>query len=293
MDRDPVMEAAWHLEAGHPADALEALRDADAFDANAIALRARALTGVGRIAEAEEEARRGLELEPENVTLLEALAAAQFEHDPVAAEKTAVQALELDPENERLLALHVLVLVRRQRFETAERVLSRLMSIAPDSETTQRVRAVFLADAYRSEGDAGVTAAGELLHEYPDDAYAHYLQGITLLNKKWWRGLWHLREAARLQPHDPLLVETARVMGAWYAWPLHLTSGFMEGFIPLTAGVLFFVLGMMNDPRWWMPIAAAWGIAIFRAIASRMLRAHLQRRITRATRDMYGGPSQT
>ncbi|HEX6083159.1 MAG TPA: hypothetical protein VF266_01460 [Thermoanaerobaculia bacterium] len=288
MDRDPIAEAAWHLDAGHPAEALQALRDADELDPSAIALRARALTAVGRIADAEEEARRGLELEPENLALLEALAWAQLEHDPVAAEKTVLQGLALDAENERLLALNVLVLVRRQRFEKAERVLSRLMSIAPDAENTRRVRAVFLADAYRSERDAGVAAAGELLQERPDDAYAHYLQGITLLHKKWWVALRHLREAARLQPHDPRLAETARVMGSWYARPVLVTTGFVDGFIQLTAMLVMFILLTRDDPRWWMPFAVSWSIAIFRGIGSRLLQAHVQRRVTRTTREMYG-----
>ena len=286
MDRDPTFEAAWRLDAGHPGEALEVLRGADPLDAQVAMLRARALSDMGRTGEAEEEARRGLELEPDNLALLEMLAATQLARDPDAAAETVRRALALDPENERLLGLRVIVLVQQDRYEWAEQVLSRLMAIAPDAEVTRRVRTLFMLSAAGSA--EAMAAARELLRENPDDAYAHYLQALAMMDGRWWRALRHLREAAALRPQDPLLVETARVMHAWYAWPLHLTSRAVRIVIAVAmfAAMIYF---MAVDPdHLWSAILATFAFIVCRFTLAFAVRAILQRRITRALRQMYG-----
>jgi Flp pilus assembly protein TadD len=284
-DRDPLLEAAWRLDAGYPAEALATLRDADPLNARVASLRGRALLEVGRPAEAEEEARRGLALDPDNLFMLELLASVQMARDAGAAEETIRRALALDAGNPRLLALQVVILLRQDRFEAAEYVLARLMSVAPEEEATRRVRTVFLMHA--SQSTEAMSAARDLLHEFPDDAYAHYLQGLVLLNGRWWRAFRHLREAAALRPQDPLLVETARTMKTWYAWPVYLTSGVMHWVIAavLLAVASYFLV--LDDNRVWYVLLGGLALTGYKWLVHFAMQAKLQRRVTRALREMH------
>lgn len=279
---DPVVVAAWRVDAGHPREALDALRDADAFDLRAIYVRGQALADLGRFDEAQDEVRRGLELEPENVALLELLATVQMNGDANAAEVTLRKAIALSPANPRLLSLYTMILMEQDRFEWAEKMLDRAMRVAPEDETVRRTRSLFLMRAAGSK--EARAAALELLREYPDEAFAHYLRGLTLIWANRGEGLRHLREAAALRPQDPLLAETARVMRSWYLWPVHVTSGVTHWVINAAAFVAMIAALATGGPFWTVVlifnayIAYKWGAYFF-------AQALIRRRVTRALRE--------
>lgn len=217
-------EALWRLEAGQPGEALEALRDASPIDVLVAYARARALADLARFGDAEQEARRGLELEPENVDLLETLATVQL-----------------------------------------------------NSDATFMLRA--------SEASEARNAARQLLREHPDEAFAHYLHGLALLSGRWWRGLWHLRRAAAMSPHEPLLAETARIMGSWYLWPVHMTGG-VKHYVFTVAFVAYIVVdGVRNDGMSWRLWAIFSAFIAYKWIAYFVARAVVSRRVTRALRE--------
>lgn len=280
---DPVPQAWWYLQAGYPREALAALRGASPVDTRVMCARGHALSAVGQVDEAIEEARRGLELEPENLDLLDLLASVQMIRDPNAAERTVRKALELSPESPRMLALYILILIEQGRFEWGEKLLERLMRIAPEDDATHRVRTLLMLRASRSK--EARTAARELLREHPDEAFSHYLQGLAMLSGRWWRGLRHLRQAAAMRPQDPLLTETARMMGSWYLLPAHATSG-VGNWIAMAAliGLMIFDLSRDGD------ISGMFGVLLFgylgyKALAFVIANAVLGRRVDRAMRE--------
>jgi tetratricopeptide (TPR) repeat protein len=283
-ERDPVPEAWWYVETGYPREALEALRGASPVDTRVMCVRGHALAALGEVDEAIDEARRGLELEPENLDLLDLLASSQMSSNPNAAEVTLRRALELSPENPRLLALYVLILIEQRRFEWGEKLLERLMRIDPESDMTHRVRTLLMLRASRSA--EALTAARELLREYPDEAFAHYLQGLAMLSGKWWRGLRHLRQAAAMRPQEPLLTETARMMGAWYLLPAHATSGAMN-WVFFAVFLALFIFDLSRDdtvsPLW---AAFFFGYLAYKTLAFVIANAVLGRRIARAQREL-------
>jgi predicted Zn-dependent protease len=285
-ERDPLERAAWYAETGYPQEALDALRGADPTDPQVAWVLGRALIDTGKAAAAADVARRALAGAPENVLLLELLANAQMTEEPDAAERTLRAALAVEPENPRLFGLYVVILLQQQRFEWAERMLERLMRLAPDDESTQRIRAVFMQQAAGWPGARD--AVRDFLRAYPDDAFAHYLQGLTELSGRWWKGRWHLREAARLRPQDPVLVETARLMNAWYMLPVHALGGPVRWAVSIAAfAACMFYLVQDDDRSLWV-VAAMLGYAALRWTLFFVTRAALARRIRRALRTMYG-----
>lgn len=284
-DADPHTVAAYYLAADRPQEALDALRGADPEDVRACALRAQALLQLQRGAEAERYLRTALELRPEEPVLLMLLAQTQATYDAFAAEDTLRKALELEPENASLFAMYVLILMEQGRYEWAERMLDRGMKIAP--EEMQATRAIFLLRA--SSSREALNAAQEMLREAPDDATAHYLQGLALLGSgRVSRGLRHLREAAALRPSDPLFASAARTFGAWYLWPVYLTAGPVHALL-----WMFFVLGGLamafiaeDIGVFWQTAGVFMAFAVYKWIAYAAMSRTLQRRVSRASREL-------
>jgi len=280
-ERDLVLEAAWRLDAGYPAEALEVLRGVDVWDARAHHVRGSALLALHRDAEAEETARLALANDPENLGLLELLARAQLVSDPNAAEVTVRRAIGLAPDLARLFGLYVAILLRQGRYEWAEKMLDRMTSIAPDSEETTRVRSMFMLQAASSAN--AHKAAFDHLRSYPDDAFAHYVRGISLLGRTaWWRGLAHLDQAAALRPQDPMLVETARVMRSWYLWPFHVTGGIVHYTLYGLLLAATLVLFARDDSRGWYCLLATFAVVGLKLLAIWTANQTIQRRVTRA-----------
>lgn len=278
-ERDPVAVAEWYVEIGRAREALDALRDADPMNFRTAELRARALLVLGRFAEAEEQARQALAFFPEDVSLLALLASVQMATNAEVAEATVLDGLKLDPENLRLLQLGVIVRLQQGKYEAAETMLERAMRISPDQ--CQGVRTLFLLAA--SESSEAREASRELLRQFPDEAYSHYIAGLAALNGPWWRGMRHLREAAALRPDDPVIVETARGMRAWYMWPIHLTSGVVHYVVTIILAVpaLYFAF-VRGDYTIFVVMLAFTGLKWLAYFAGKI---SIQRRIERALRE--------
>lgn len=271
--------AQWYLDAGRPREALDALRGAHPESVHGIRLRAEALNGLGRLDEAEADARRGLALAPEDIPLFDVLTRIQLRRDPRAAEETIRNALQLDPERARLLALYVLVLIGQRRFEAAEAMLERALRADPSDPAVGQARSLFFIRASRSA--EARDAARELLRRFPDDAFAHYLNGMALFGgPRLRRARRHLREAAALRPQDPLLTESARRAHEWWIVPFHLLAAVAGVLLPVAlAGWFFF------DLPGWTAAAAAGLLACLAAFAIAMNMV-LLRRIARARREL-------
>jgi Flp pilus assembly protein TadD len=275
--------AAYYVDAARPREALEELRYADPEDVRTYALRGHALMQLGRIDDAERELRRGLGLDPQHVITLMLLAQAQTPRDAFAAEVTLRKALELEPQNPMLLSTYVLILMEQGRFEWAERMLDRAMKIAP--EEVQATRTLFLLRA--SSSAEALEAAQKMLRDAPDDATAHYLQGLALLRRgRAVTGVRHLREAAALRPADPLFPASARTFGAWYLWPVHLTGGAMHYVLATVFGVAGVIAAFLsrNWQVFW-PCYGAWlAFVIYKWVAYGAAMALLKRRVADASR---------
>lgn len=283
----PLELAAHYVGSEQPREALDVLRRADPADVLTYILRGQALMQLAQLGEAEEQLRHGLALGPENITLLMQLAQAQMPRDAAAAEVTLRKALALDPGNVSLLGTYVHILMEQGRYEWAEKILDRAMKIAP--EQMQSTRTLFLMRA--SNSGAGRDAAQELLRDAPDDAAAHYLQGMALLTSgRPSRGLRHLREAAALRPADPLYPAAARTFGAWYLWPAHVTNGpihYVLAIVIVLGGMLAAAVTESFDGLW--AFAVPWFVFLtYKWLAFGITMVLLRRRVTRAASDVAG-----
>lgn len=274
---DPLEMAAYYVGSEQPREALDVLRRADPADLRTYRLRGQALLQLAQCDEAEQQLRHGLTLDPENVILLMQLAQAQTPRDAAAAEVTLRTALALDPDNVSLLGTYVNILMEQGRFESAEKILDRAMKIAP--EEMQMTRTLFLLRVSRE--DTGHKAAQDLLRDAPDDATAHYLQGIALLDSgRVMRGLRHLREAAALRPADPLYAAAARKFGAWYLWPVYLTNGPVDAILLIVVVVAAMITAdRMASPVGCVVVVGPWLAFLFYKRVAMLL---LNRRVARA-----------
>lgn len=281
---DPIELAAYSLRLERPREVLDRLRQADPLDVRTYLLRGTALNLLGRSHDAERELGRGLELEPESVPLLWALANAQMVSDAFGAEVTLRKALALEPQNASLFETYVFILMEQGRYEWAEKMLLRGNAIDP--EAMQRVRTVFLIRAASSDG--ALRAAQELLRNDPDGAAAHYLHGLALLNKgRPAQGIRHLREAAALRPADPMFASAARTLGAWYLWPVYLTVAPVHQILAATVFVVGIVFTIFTEDIgvFW---TAFWPFVAFTAykwIAVGISALLMKWRVTAAMRD--------
>jgi tetratricopeptide (TPR) repeat protein len=215
---NPLALARRYLETGDARRALAALDRAPGAldDPDFWAVRAEALCGLDRYAEAAEAAQKGLEHDPDDFDLLDLLAISELERGREKEAMAAIDsALELYPDSAELHAHRALILARRKRksfrlqtFKKARAALDEALRLDPQSEDVLRARAQVAA---LSGDPLGPKYAAELLALEPDDEQVHALTGTALAN----RGdvlpaLRHFEEAARLDPSDPKLVWAGR-----------------------------------------------------------------------------------
>jgi tetratricopeptide (TPR) repeat protein len=202
--------ARRYLDVDRPERALAALESgADLDDVEYWEVRAEALLELDRPGEAADAARRGLDLEADNVLLLDLLALAEIALDnDKEAERILATALEFDPDNPLLLAHRALALARRKRYDDARRDIASAMQIAPDWTPVLTVRAqvaVLSKDAHASE------YIDDLLEEDPENRMGHALRGgLSLQQARFRPAREALDEAARLDPSDPDVAAAAR-----------------------------------------------------------------------------------
>jgi tetratricopeptide (TPR) repeat protein len=171
-------------------------------------LLGRALDGLGRTLEAEEEAQTAMRLDPESVLgvlLLGKLRMDQGRHQE--AEQLWLDALRLDP-TEPILYLNYALLMRKTgHLDKAERLLQRCLVLDPENAHAHGTLALILAEKNQK---AGATRHGERgLSLDPDRDVSHVQLGITYLQTGHpFKARYHLREALRLDPRDRAIEET-------------------------------------------------------------------------------------
>ena len=279
VDAKKLGLARHYSEIGQPERVLDALDGTDAFESTeGWVLRADALYQLDRCPEGAEAARRGLELDPENVELLDVLALNLIElGDLAGAEQALLSALDLWPDNEALLCHYAVACAHEGQAAKAMQLVDRAARLDPESTDVLRARAQV---AYLN-GDTKLTTqyADELLALEPEDRVGHMLRGNALVEGNVYRAVRHFDEAVRLDPSD---LDTARVarqnrtLTHWIQWPMYpiqrfgaikvwaaylvvlalvTATGQTTLFLPLVALYLFMVVYSWTVAplaRWWM-----------------------------------------
>jgi tetratricopeptide (TPR) repeat protein len=279
VDAKKLGLARHYSEIGQPERALEALDGTDAFEsAEGWVLRADALYQLDRYPEGAEAARRGLELDPEDVGLLDVLALNLIElGDLAGAEQALLSALEIWPDNEALLCHYAVACAHEGQAAKAMQLVDRAARLDPESTDVLRARAQV---AYLN-GDMKRTLqyADELLAIEPEDRIGHMLRGNALVEGNVYRAVRHFDEAVRLDPSDRETASVARqnrTLTHWIQWPMYpiqrfgpikvwaaylillalvTASGQTVLFLPLLGLYLFLVVYSWTVAplaRWWM-----------------------------------------
>lgn len=214
-DRDSALELAHHyLEIGNDRAALDALERAgdDALnDVDYWAVRSAALRGLDRSPEASDAARRGLQLDPEDISLLDSLALAELDRDHFGSALHALDAaLDVAPELPILHAHRALALALSGRHAEGRQAAESALALDPNSISALRARAQVALIA----GDDANTVrafAADLLEISPDDQVGHAVLGsLSARQKDFRRSARELSEAARIDPSNKLVAEGAR-----------------------------------------------------------------------------------
>jgi tetratricopeptide (TPR) repeat protein len=206
--------ANHYLEIGNDRAALDALdrvADTALSDPDYWLIRATALRGLDRDDEAVDAARRGLELDPEEISLLDTLALAELDRDRyVKAEEALVAALQLEPDHAVLHAHLALTLAHAKRYAEARAAIGRALELDPDHISVLRIRAqvALLAE------DAPETVrryVADLLERAPNDQTGHAVLGVLSARQKNYRqSARELAEAARIDPSNTNITRGAR-----------------------------------------------------------------------------------
>jgi tetratricopeptide (TPR) repeat protein len=201
-------------------------------------LRATALYDLGRWDEAIQAAREGLDREPGDFELLDALALAQLERGrKKQALATIESALAIYPDDADLHAHRALILMRMQprafrlaSYKKARAAAEEALRLDPGCEAALRIRAM-IAVLVR-ERHAGEYSA-ELLSLDPEDERAHVIAGSARARRgDVAGGIAHYLEAARLDPSDPQLAwlgRHSRALQAKFAAPLLFAERLTRG----------------------------------------------------------------
>jgi Flp pilus assembly protein TadD len=212
-DAAGALELARHyVDIDRPSKALSALEHVsgeDLEDPQYWLVRAEALLGLERHADGVEAALRGLELDPDDIGLLDALAIGRAALGQLGeAERALATALELAPEHPLLLGHRGLVLAEAKRVAEAREAITQAMRVAPDWTPVLRLRAQV---AVLTEDPAAAGYIDELLARDPEDQIGHALRGnLAAGSGRVVAASRAFDEAARLSPSDPELTRVAR-----------------------------------------------------------------------------------
>jgi tetratricopeptide (TPR) repeat protein len=221
--------ARHYSDIGQPRRVLEMLDSGvELDDPEAWALRSEALYQVDRYTEGVEAARRGLALEPDDATLLDALALNLIELDDLAgAELALLAALEQWPDDPALLCHYGLACARGSDVQKARALVDRAARVAPDSIDVLRARAQV---AWLTRDKRALEYADEVLALDPDDRIAHMVRGNVLVERSdVHRAVRHFEHATRLDPTDTDTADVTRHNRAvthWSQWPIYPINRF-------------------------------------------------------------------
>jgi tetratricopeptide (TPR) repeat protein len=204
--------ARHYLEVHRPQAALDALAGVtgdDLDDAEYWTIRAEALLELDRAAEGADAARRGLEHDPQDISLLDALALCELDGGDLAAAQQALDsALAILPDHPVLLSHRALALALDKRYDAAREAVEHAMSVDPESRSVLRVQAQVAVLADDREAEHYID---ELLAADPEDRIGHALRGnLAVKQKRFKQASKAFREAARLDPRDKEIAGVAR-----------------------------------------------------------------------------------
>jgi Flp pilus assembly protein TadD len=239
--RSRIALARHYVDIDRPERALATLADAtgpELAEPDFWVCQASALYDLDRFDEGADAARRGLELAPDDLRLLDVLGLNYLGAKRLAPAKQAIeQALQVAPDNPTVVCHHALVLAKLRRFDEAEAEMSRALALAPGSPQVLRVKAQVASLA--GDHERASAYADEVLAADPEDQVAHILKGNAAVRRaRYGEAVRHFEEAARLEPTEdiaeavrdnrvaahPLLKPLRPIyrLGRWRAWFIYL-----------------------------------------------------------------------
>jgi tetratricopeptide (TPR) repeat protein len=241
-------------------------------------MRAESLRQLGRVKDAIETAKAGLERWPEHIGLLDSLGLALLSRKKLsAANESFRSALRLAPDTPFLLAHHAMALRRLGRVDEATDVYNHLRTLDPDSPSANRARATLAIEFGDPNADRYVD---DVLADDPEDPRGHSLRGrLALRHKQSGEAAAAFREAAALSPGSVPAAKAARwaqVLDHPFVFPsrwiLMLGSG--------RARILYIAVTVMLSALHLRVLAATWFAfwLIFVLVVPRLLRNNLARR---------------
>jgi tetratricopeptide (TPR) repeat protein len=289
---DPLVLARHYLRLDQFERVLEALDNvtaAELDDAEVWRIRAGALHGLRRHAEAVEAAKNGLARRPDDVVLLDQLALSAFESGKRGnAHEALARALELAPDEALLHAHRAIFLARttqrfrigRKRLKEATASAELAASLAPESLQVLRIRALVASLA----GDRRAQAyEQELLALDPDDKDSRLVSGtVSARSRDIGAALGHYVEAARIDPSDrrtAWLGRRSRTLMHPAAAPLRLIWRAGARRVHLAVVVLSFALLALHAPTARAILGACWLVLVAYSVVIRVgLRVRFGRR---------------
>ncbi len=247
MTAAPLALAERYVDIDQPERALAAL---DRLDGSALEdpepwrLRAAALALLERHEESADAARRGLELDPDDVGLLALLGLARSRlGDPAGAEEALLAALRLQSDRPDLLCQYAMVVARDGQLDKAQHLVDRAAAGDPEAPEVLRTRTGL---AYLRGDRRGTREhSRELLAYDPLDAGGHAMLGLDAYERgDKGRALGHFETAARQDLEDEDMVGAAREMRL-ATHPLMLPLFPFERFGPMGSwlGAMALILG--------------------------------------------------
>jgi tetratricopeptide (TPR) repeat protein len=206
--------AEHYLDIGNDRAALDALAraGADALDdPDYWFIRTSALRHLDRIEESVDAAKRGLAIDPEDISLLDAYALAELSRDEFEEAKRALErAIELAPDHPILHGHLALALGSARQFAEARKAVDLALALDPESVPVLRVRAqvAFLGG---DEPETTRRYVADLLRVEPDDQVGHAILGsLSAREKNFKRSAKELAVAARIDPTNIDVAHGAR-----------------------------------------------------------------------------------
>ncbi|RYG05143.1 MAG: tetratricopeptide repeat protein [Chitinophagaceae bacterium] len=260
-------------------------------DAGAYIHRAQVLIDHSRFADAENELKRAIQIEPDNDYILSLMAKCRMEFKDYAKATELIQsaisrapeedyyyyllafmsyqqdkntlalqnlkkAVTLNPYAEPYFGLWAMVLIEERQFKEALEKADEGLALDPEDLTCLNARATALNKLRRTE-DAVITMQNALEKD-PENQYTHVNVGFNLLEKgKHREATMHFREALRLDPTMDSarsgLKEALKSRVAPYRWLLQYN---------------YWITNKSRQARWAIPIALLIAVRIFDSASS-------------------------
>jgi predicted Zn-dependent protease len=211
MQRQAFAQAEHWLDVRQPQRALDVLSTADVEDPHTWRLRAIAFHHLDEHQRCIASAEAGLQTDPDDTLLLRLMGASHREcGDLAAAERAVLAGLELDPEDPSLLCEYARILMDANQVPKARQVIEHAGQVASPDDIELLFTRAQLAWIENRRAD-GLRDVERVLELDPENHYAQAMLG-SFKSENTWPSEWtrHMEDAVRADPSDPDLVEAAR-----------------------------------------------------------------------------------